>query len=127
MGKYLFFAVLACFSAVASEQEASKLKITVLSTMVADQKGVGEWGFSVLVEADSSRILFDAGGRPNTVRDNATELKVDLAGIRQVVLSHNHIDHTAGLGTIRQQFPDGFTASVLYIGLGFFVRTAVPA
>lgn len=55
MRKHLFFAVLTCFSAVASGQEVPKLKITVLSTIVADQKGVGEWGFSALVEADSSR------------------------------------------------------------------------
>ena len=124
MGKYLLFVVLASFSAVASAQEVSKLKITILSTMVTDRKGVGEWGFSALVEADSSRILFDVGGRPNTVRDNAAELKVSLAGIRRVVFSHNHDDHTAGLGMIRQQFPDGVTASVLYIATGFFVRTA---
>jgi 7,8-dihydropterin-6-yl-methyl-4-(beta-D-ribofuranosyl)aminobenzene 5'-phosphate synthase len=124
MKKYLSFAVLAFFSAIAYGQEAAKLKITILSTMVADQKGVGEWGFSALVETDSSRILFDLGARPNTVRDNAAELKVDLGGIRQVVLSHNHFDHTAGLPAIRQQFPDGATASVLYIATGFFIRTA---
>jgi 7,8-dihydropterin-6-yl-methyl-4-(beta-D-ribofuranosyl)aminobenzene 5'-phosphate synthase len=126
MRKYLSFAVLAFFSAVASAQGVAKLKITVLSTMVADLKGIGEWGFSALVETDSSRILFDVGGRPNTVRDNVAELKVNLSGIRQVVLSHNHIDHTAGLSAIRQQFPDGATASVVYIASGFFVRTAVP-
>jgi 7,8-dihydropterin-6-yl-methyl-4-(beta-D-ribofuranosyl)aminobenzene 5'-phosphate synthase len=91
--------------------------------MAADRIGVGEWGFSALVEADSTRILFDVGGRPSTVRDNAAELKVDLAGIRQVVLSHNHNDHTTGLDAIRRQFPDGVTASVLYIATGFFVRT----
>jgi 7,8-dihydropterin-6-yl-methyl-4-(beta-D-ribofuranosyl)aminobenzene 5'-phosphate synthase len=123
MRKYLSFAVLAFFSAIASAQEAAKLKITILSTMVTDLKGVGEWGFSALVETDSSRILFDVGGRPNTVRDNAAELKVNLGGIRQVVLSHNHYDHTTGLPAIRQQFPDGITASTLYIGSGFFVRT----
>src|SRR5580692_11545152 len=123
MRKYLLFTVLVSFSGVASAQEVSKLKITVLSTMAADLKGVGEWGFSALVEADSSRILFDVGGRPNTVRDNAAELKADLSGIRQVVLSHNHDDHTTGLGTIRKQFPDGVTASELYIANGFFVRT----
>lgn len=124
MRKSLSFAVMAFFSAIASGQQAAKLKITLLSTMVTDVKGVGEWGFSALVETDSSRILFDVGGRPNTVRDNAAELKVDLSGIRQVVLSHNHDDHTTGLGTIRRQFPDGVTASVLYISTGFFVRTA---
>ncbi len=91
--------------------------------MATDLKGVGEWGFSALVETDSSRIIFDVGGRPTTVRDNATELKVDLSGIRQVVLSHNHTDHTAGLGAIRQRFPDGVTASVIYIAKGFFIRT----
>jgi 7,8-dihydropterin-6-yl-methyl-4-(beta-D-ribofuranosyl)aminobenzene 5'-phosphate synthase len=126
MRKYLPFAALAFFSVIASAQGVAKLKITVLSTMVADLKGVGEWGFSALVETDSSRILFDVGGRPNTVRDNVAELKVDLSGIRQVVLSHNHLDHTAGLAAIRQQFPDGVTASVVYIASGFFVRTAVP-
>ena len=107
MRKNFFFAMLICFSACATAQEVSKLKITILSTMVADQKGVGEWGFSALVEADSSRILFDVGGRPTTVRDNAAELKIDLGGIRQVVLSHNHLDHTAGLTAIRRQFADG--------------------
>src|ERR1700733_3313390 len=124
MRKYLSFAVLAFFSAIAYGQEAAKCKITILSTMATDLKGVGEWGFSALVETDSTRILFDVGGRPNTVRDNAAELKVNLSGIRQVVLSHNHADHTTGLGTIRQQFADGSTASVLYIANGFFVRTA---
>ena len=127
MRKYLPFIVLAFFSAIAYGQEAAKLKITILSTMVTDLKGVGEWGFSALVETDSSRILFDVGGRPNTVRDNAAELNSNLSGVRQVVLSHNHKDHTAGLGTIRQQFPDGVTASVIYIATGFFLRTAVNA
>ena len=124
MGKYFFFTMVAFTSSVAAAQQVSKLKITILSTMVADVKGMGEWGFSALVEADSIRILFDVGGRPNTVSDNAAELKLNLEGIRQVVLSHNHSDHTKGLVSIRQQFPDGFTASVVYIGLGFFVRTA---
>lgn len=124
MRKYLSFAVFALFSGLASAQEVAKLKITILSTMVTDLKGVGEWGFSALVETDSGKILFDVGGRPNTVYDNAAELKVNLSGIRQLVLSHNHLDHTAGLRTIRQRFPDGVTASVVFIGSGFFVRTA---
>ena len=62
MRKYFSFVVLAFFSVIASAQEVAKLKITILSTMVTDLKGVGEWGFSALVETDSSRILFDVGG-----------------------------------------------------------------
>jgi hypothetical protein len=43
------------------------LKITVRSTMLTDAVGVGEWGFSALVEVDAQRVLFDTGGRPETV------------------------------------------------------------
>jgi 7,8-dihydropterin-6-yl-methyl-4-(beta-D-ribofuranosyl)aminobenzene 5'-phosphate synthase len=77
------------------------LKIVILSTMLADE-GIGEWGFSALVEVDGHRILFDTGARPSTVLENARELKVDLAGVPEVVLSHNHSDHTGGLLTLRR-------------------------
>jgi hypothetical protein len=43
------------------------VKITVLSTMLTDAVGVGEWGFSALVEVDGKRVLYDTGGRPETV------------------------------------------------------------
>src|SRR4051795_13762230 len=78
------------------------LKITVLSTMLAD-RGMGEWGFSVLVEADGHRILFDTGMHPQTVLDNARELGVDLSNVTDVVLSHHHGDHTGGLLALRRE------------------------
>src|ERR1700760_4086329 len=68
------------------------LKITILSTMVAD-RGFGEWGFSALVESDGHKILFDTGAHPNTVLDNAKALKIDLSDVEDVVLSHFHPDH----------------------------------
>jgi 7,8-dihydropterin-6-yl-methyl-4-(beta-D-ribofuranosyl)aminobenzene 5'-phosphate synthase len=49
-----------------SHAEVRSLKITILSTMLADE-GIGEWGFAALVEADGKKILFDTGARPNTV------------------------------------------------------------
>jgi 7,8-dihydropterin-6-yl-methyl-4-(beta-D-ribofuranosyl)aminobenzene 5'-phosphate synthase len=78
------------------------LKITILSTMLADE-GIGEWGFAALVEADGNRILYDTGARPTTVLQNARELKIDLSGVRDVILSHNHSDHTGGLVTMRRE------------------------
>jgi 7,8-dihydropterin-6-yl-methyl-4-(beta-D-ribofuranosyl)aminobenzene 5'-phosphate synthase len=77
-------------------------KVTILSTMLAD-KGIGEWGFAALVEVDGHRILFDTGARPETVLRNAEELKIDLASVTDVVLSHNHDDHTGGLVTLRRE------------------------
>lgn len=70
--------------------------------MLADRVGIGEWGFAALAEADGRRILFDTGGRPDSLLANAAELGIDLTGIPDVVLSHNHGDHTVGLPSVRK-------------------------
>ena len=97
--------------AAAAPARVRSLKITILSTMVADQ-GIGEWGFAALVEADGNRILYDTGARPGTVLQNARELKVDLAGVRDVILSHNHTDHTGGLVTLRRELSAANSAAL---------------
>ena len=84
-------------------RRVESLKVTILTTMLSDGRGVGEWGFAALVEADGHRILFDTGGRPDTIVINARELGIDLKGIPDVILSHNHGDHTTGLVTLREQ------------------------
>lgn len=97
------------------------LRILVLSTMLADA-GVGEWGFAALVEADGRRILFDTGARPDTVLKNARELGVDLAGVKDVILSHNHGDHTGGLLHLRRELAkeDPAALSRAHVGKGIF-------
>jgi 7,8-dihydropterin-6-yl-methyl-4-(beta-D-ribofuranosyl)aminobenzene 5'-phosphate synthase len=80
----------------------SDLKITVLSTMLTELRGVGEWGFAALIEADGHTILFDTGARPNTVLKNAKELGINLSIVDTVVISHNHWDHTGGLVNLRR-------------------------
>ena len=77
-------------------------KVTILSTMLADE-GVGEWGFAALVQLDGHAILFDTGARPDTVLKNAQELELDLSTVTDVILSHNHDDHTGGLVTLRRE------------------------
>lgn len=93
------------FPAFADEGEPyliKDLKVTILSTMMT-QIGVGEWGFSALVEADGRRILFDTGLRPDTVLLNAQSMRIDLSNVEEIVLSHNHADHTGGLVNLREQ------------------------
>jgi len=100
-------AVLMAASALAASgagHQAADVRITILSTMLSDQ-GLGEWGFAALVEVDGKRILFDTGNRPETVLRNAREMKIDLTGIEDVILSHNHGDHTGGLLTLREAYP----------------------
>lgn len=85
--------------------------------MLAD-KGRGEWGFSALVEADSVRVLFDAGAYPETVIDNAKSLGINLNGITHLILSHSHNDHTRGWHKLRENFAGSF--SIADVGKGFF-------
>ena len=92
-------------------------KITILSTMLSDFY-IGEWGFSALIELDGKKILFDTGSRENTVLNNAKELNIDLKGIENVYLSHNHKDHTGGLINLKKNYPSSF--SVAHVGEGIF-------
>src|SRR5262249_49498410 len=120
-----WLALAALLSAPVSAEEAhpkvGALRIIILSTMLANE-GVGEWGFAAYVEADGHRLLFDTGARPRTVLENARELKVDLASVDEVVLSHNHGDHTGGLLTLRSELArdrKGALATA-HVGRGIF-------
>jgi 7,8-dihydropterin-6-yl-methyl-4-(beta-D-ribofuranosyl)aminobenzene 5'-phosphate synthase len=81
--------------------EVKALKVTVLSTMLAD-RGVGEWGYAALVEVDGKKILFDTGAHPDVVLKNAEALGIDLSQVEDVVISHHHDDHTGGLLALRR-------------------------
>lgn len=105
------------------------LKVTVLSTMlVGDPTGIGEWGFSALVEADGHRILLDTGAHPDTVLQNARDLKIDLSGMREVILTHNHSDHVGGLLTLRKEMmkTNPSALSVVHVARGIFYSRPGP-
>jgi 7,8-dihydropterin-6-yl-methyl-4-(beta-D-ribofuranosyl)aminobenzene 5'-phosphate synthase len=105
------------------------LKVTLLSTMlVGDPKGIGEWGFSALVEADGRRVLLDTGAHPDTVLQNAQDLKIDLSDVREVILTHNHWDHVSGLITLRKEMMKKNPAaiSVVHVARGIFYSRPGP-
>jgi 7,8-dihydropterin-6-yl-methyl-4-(beta-D-ribofuranosyl)aminobenzene 5'-phosphate synthase len=73
------------------------LVITTLSENTAGRDGfLGEWGLSILVESDDTKVLFDTGQSFSVVH-NAKLLGVDLSQVDKIVLSHGHFDHTGGL------------------------------
>ena len=90
--------------------------------MLADTVGIGEWGFAALVEVDGYRLLYDTGGRPETVLHNAGEMGIDLSSVTDVVLSHHHGDHVAGLLTLRRalQAKNPAALSRAHVGRGIF-------
>lgn len=106
------------------------LKITVLSTMLADGDELGEWGFAALVEADGHRILFDTGAKTDVVLRNARSLGVDLSTVPDVILSHSHRDHTGGFMTLRKSVMEKTPAALArtHVGEGIFLprSSSVP-
>jgi len=99
------------------------LKVTLLSTMlVGDATGMGEWGFSALIEADGRRVLLDTGAHDDTVLQNAHDLKIDLSGVSEVILTHNHWDHVSGLMALRKEMMKANPAamSVVHVSRGIF-------
>ena len=104
--------------------QVSKLKLTTLSTMLVNGKGIGEWGYSALIEVDGKKILFDTGGRPETVLKNAEEMGIDLSDVEDVFLSHNHWDHTGGLLTLRKELKKRNPNALkrIHVGKGIFSK-----
>jgi 7,8-dihydropterin-6-yl-methyl-4-(beta-D-ribofuranosyl)aminobenzene 5'-phosphate synthase len=76
------------------------------------------------VQVDGYRVLFDTGAREETVLRNAEELGVDLAGVTDVVLSHNHRDHTGGLLALRRAISakSPLALSRAHVAPGIFLR-----
>jgi 7,8-dihydropterin-6-yl-methyl-4-(beta-D-ribofuranosyl)aminobenzene 5'-phosphate synthase len=111
-----------------SSHQVRSVRITVLSTMLADMTGVGEWGFAALVETDGRRLLFDTGARPETVLDNARELGIDLSDVTDLVLSHHHGDHTGGLIALRQSLSRRNPRALAraHVGAGIFLSRPGP-
>ena len=62
-----------------------------------NEKFSAGWGFSVLVD---DCILFDTGEKPSLLLKNMESMDADISGIRAVVISHDHWDHTGGLWKI---------------------------
>ena len=118
--------VIAADPAPAGRTRVKALKITVLSTMLADGRELGEWGFAALVEVDGRRILFDTGAHTDVVLKNAQTLKVDLTTVPDVILSHSHWDHVGGLLTLRQSVLPGSPNALARVHVGegiFYPRT----
>lgn len=65
-----------------------------------------DWGYSALVEYGGKRILFDTGNNPATFAHNVKAAGVDLKRLDFVVISHRHLDHTAGLNYLLSVNPN---------------------
>jgi 7,8-dihydropterin-6-yl-methyl-4-(beta-D-ribofuranosyl)aminobenzene 5'-phosphate synthase len=118
----VFLACVLSLTACCAADKVATLDVRLLSTMLTADEGYGEWGFAALVVADGHRILFDTGAHPDTVLRNARELHIDLSNVPDVILSHHHLDHTAGLVTLRREYAKSNPGALAraHVGAGIF-------
>src|SRR5687768_11346135 len=77
---------------------ASRGRVTILYDAFGKSPTMKkDWGYSALVEHGGKRILFDTGNNPEIFAQNVKAAGVELERLDFVVISHRHLDHTAGL------------------------------
>lgn len=72
------------------------MKVTVL--------GSGSQGNSILVESGDVRILVDAGFSGKQLERRMAAVEVDPASITALLITHDHGDHTRGMGIFARRF-----------------------
>lgn len=76
------------------------LKMTTLAENLVMAGGLGQWGFSLLLELEDARgdqrkVMLDTATVPKGLLHNIEHMELDISDIDCLVLSHNHYDHTS--------------------------------
>jgi 7,8-dihydropterin-6-yl-methyl-4-(beta-D-ribofuranosyl)aminobenzene 5'-phosphate synthase len=91
--------------------------ITLIENKLGSKRCLySEHGFSLYIEIEEKKILFDTGQSGNFI-ENAVKLGVDLKDLNYVIISHGHYDHSGDFKRLIEEINPNI---VLYIGKGFF-------
>ncbi len=90
--------LLALFALCFPQMAETDIQVTILYDNYVHAAGTqADWGFACLIEGTEKTILFDTGTQPAIFQHNLETLKIDVHKVDQVVISHEHGDHTGGL------------------------------
>ena len=64
----------------------------------------GSSGNSLFVETDNTKLLIDAGVSCKKIETALNNIEVDPNSIDGILVTHEHIDHVQGLGTLSRKF-----------------------
>ncbi|HOO89784.1 MAG TPA: MBL fold metallo-hydrolase [Syntrophales bacterium] len=83
------------------------MKLTIIYDNETDRQDLkADWGFACLVEAHERNILFDTGANGDILLDNMKALGIKPSSVSDVVISHDHWDHTGGLDDFLKENSD---------------------
>lgn len=64
----------------------------------------GSSGNSLLVETENTKLLVDAGVSAKKIENALQNINIEPSSIDGILVTHEHIDHVQGLGTISRKF-----------------------
>ncbi len=76
----------------------TSIKLTILIDDLNESESdyILSYGFSVLIEIEDKKLLFDAGTKIEPLLNNLKKYGLKPSSIDALILSHNHYDHTDG-------------------------------
>ncbi len=103
--KSFFFLLFASLFLIPVQMRAQKVTI-LYDNYLHDDDCQADWGFSCIIDYNTSTLLFDTGTKKDVFIHNLTELKENLNRVDMIVISHNHGDHTGNLYTVLEMKND---------------------
>jgi 7,8-dihydropterin-6-yl-methyl-4-(beta-D-ribofuranosyl)aminobenzene 5'-phosphate synthase len=89
------------FTATTTVAQGDSITVTIIYDNYAHVDGMEtDWGFAALIENGDRTILFDAGTNGEMFMRNFRALGKDPMDIDALVFSHDHGDHTGGMGAL---------------------------
>ena len=76
------------------------MKLSIVYDNEAKEGFKSDWGFSCLIESGDRKLLFDTGASGDILTYNMQQLEIQKEEIEIIALSHEHGDHTGGLGAV---------------------------
>lgn len=64
----------------------------------------GSTGNSLFIETNDTKILVDTGESCKKITEALSNIDVSIDSINAIIVTHEHIDHVKGLGTISKKF-----------------------
>lgn len=79
--------------------------VALIENTSATEQLKAEHGLSLYVENCGEKFLIDTGASDKLIQ-NAQRMRINLAAVGKIALSHNHSDHTGGIEAMIKQNPD---------------------
>lgn len=106
--------LLLCLSTLTAREPAGQQAVSsenaVTVTIIydnyqADKRLGTDWGFACLVEYRGQKVLFDTGRKAALYEENVKKLDIHPEEIPSLFISHEHMDHTAGIPWVTEVNP----------------------